>query len=77
MNKTISTLLVSILTVFTVTAKTYSLTSPDGSISVAVNVGDNVTYSVNRNGHVALENCAIAMETSVATYGVQPKVKSA
>ena len=77
MNKTISTLFVSILTVFTATAKTYSLTSPDGSISVAVNVGDNVTYSVNRNGHVALENCAIAMETSVATYGVQPKVKSA
>ena len=77
MNKIILTLLFSILTVFTVTAKTYTLTSPDGSISVEVNVAENVTYSVNRNGHVALENCAIAMETSIATYGVQPKVKSA
>ena len=74
--KTLLTLL-SVLTVFTVSAKTYSLTSPDGTISVSVNVAENVTYSVSRNGHVALENCAIAMETSVATYGAQPKVKSA
>ena len=76
MKKIVLTLLF-ILTVFTVSAKTYSLTSPDGTISVSVNVAENVTYSVSRNGHVALENCAIAMETSVATYGVQPKVKSA
>ena len=71
------TLFCGVLTVFSVTAKTYSLTSPDGTISVEVNVDDDVTYSVNRNGHIALESCAIAMETSVATYGVQPKVKSA
>ena len=77
MKKIILTLLVSILAVFTAAAKTYTLGSPDGSISVEVNVGDNVNYSVTRNGHIALENCAIAMETSVATYGVQPKVKSA
>ena len=76
MKKIVLTLLF-ILTVFTVSAKTYSLTSPDGTISVSVNVAENVTYSVSRNGHVALENCAIAMETSVATYGAQPKVKSA
>ena len=77
MKKIILTLLVSILAVFTAAAKTYTLGSPDGSISVEVNVGDNVNYSVTRNGHIALENCAIAMETSNCTYGVQPKVKSA
>lgn len=77
MKKIILTLLVSILAVFTAAAKTYTLGSPDGSISVEVNVGDNVNYSVTRNGHIALENCAIAMETSVAAYGVQPKVKNA
>ena len=77
MNKIIFMLFVSMLTVFTATAKTYTLGSPDGSITVSVNIGDNVTYSVSRNGHVALENCAIAMETSVATYGVHPKVKIA
>ena len=66
-----------LMAAFNLSAKTYSLTSPDGTISVSVNVADNVTYSVSRNGHVALENCAIAMETSVATYGAQPKVKSA
>ena len=66
-----------LLTVFALSAKTYSLISPDGSISVEVNVNDKVTYSVNRNGYVALENCAIAMETSIAAYGAQPKVKSA
>ena len=75
--KKILLILLSILAAFTLSAKTYSLTSPDGSITVSVNVGDNVTYSVNRNGHVALENCVIAMETSIANYGVQPKVKSA
>ena len=77
MKKIILTLLVSIPAVFTAAAKTYILGSPDGSISVEVNVGDNVNYSVTRNGHIALKNCAIAMETSNCTYGVQPKVKSA
>jgi len=77
MNKTIFMLLVSILTVFTATAKTYLLTSPDGTISVEVSVAENVTYSVTRNGHIALENCAIAMETSNCTYGAQPKIKIA
>ena len=67
----------SLMAAFNLSAKTYSLTSPDGTIAVSVNVADNVTYSVSRNGHVALEKCAIAMETSVATYGIQPKVKSA
>ena len=66
-----------LMAAFNLSAKTYSLTSPDGTIAVSVNVADDVTYSVSRNGHVALENCAIAMETSVATYGVQPKVKNA
>ena len=77
MKKIILTLLVSIPAVFTAAAKTYILGSPDGSIPVEVNVGDNVNYSVTRNGHIALKNCAIAMETSNCTYGVQPKVKSA
>lgn len=77
MKKIILTLLVSIPAVFTAAAKTYILGSPDGSISVEVNVGDNVNYSVTRNGYIALKNCAIAMETSNCTYGVQPKVKSA
>ena len=58
-------------------AKVYNLTSPDNSISIDVNVGENVTYSVSRNGHIALENCAIAMETSNGTLGVAPVVKSA
>ncbi|MBR5563935.1 MAG: glycoside hydrolase family 97 protein [Bacteroidales bacterium] len=58
-------------------AKVYNLTSPDSSISVEVNVAQDITYSVSRNGHIALENCAIAMETSNGTLGVAPVVKSA
>ena len=65
------------LGVISTSAKDYNLTSPDNSISVVVNVNENITYSVSRNGHIALENCVIAMETSNGTLGAMPVVKSA
>ena len=58
-------------------AKTYSLTSPDGKIGIDVNAGDCITYSVRINGDLALDNCEISMETSNGTLGLLPKVKSA
>ena len=74
---TILAIIICIFPAREISAKVYNLTSPDNSITIDVNVGENVTYSVSRNGHIALENCAIAMETSNGTLGVAPVVKSA
>ena len=74
------TILETLLCIFAaipVSAKVYSLTSPDKTITVDVNVGSDITYSVSREGNIALENCVIAMETSNGTLGAAPVVKSA
>ena len=73
---TILALIICVFSASESSAKTYSLTSPDNSIEVNVNIDGNVIYSVSRNGHAALKDCAIAIETSIATYGAEPKVKS-
>ncbi len=77
MRTTLLTLLFCIVSAFTATAKTYSVCSPDKSITIYVNVADRITYSVTRNGHSALDNCAIAMKTSNGVYGELPRVKNA
>ena len=73
------TILATLLCIFAaipVSAKVYSLTSPDKTIKVDVNVGSDITYSVSREGNIALENCTIAMETSNGTLGTSPVLKS-
>lgn len=80
MNNLLTAFLSGILCLFSATttfAKVYEISSPDNSISLKVDVSGNITYTVSRNGYVALENCSVAMETSNGMLGVSPVVRSA
>ena len=76
MKRLIFLTLVGMLVTMQLFAKSYTLVSPDKAIAVEVNVADDITYSVSRNGNVALRDCHIAMETSRGVFGHAPKVMS-
>ena len=69
-------LIFCILSIVGMEAKTYSLSSPDKTVSVKVNVAETVTYSVSRCCNTAIENCQIALETSAGVFGYSPKVNA-
>lgn len=57
--------------------KQFTLQSPDKDITIKVNVGDNLTYSVTHNGTVVLVESAIAMKLDNGTVlGEKPILKS-
>lgn len=57
--------------------KQFTLQSPDKDITIKVNVGDNLTYSVTHNGTVVLAESAIAMKLDNGTVlGEKPILKS-
>ena len=57
--------------------KQFTLQSPDKDITIKVNVGDNLTYSVTHNGTVVLAESAIAMKLDNGTVlGEKPIMKS-
>lgn len=57
--------------------KQYTVQSPDKDITLTVNVGDNLTYSVTHNGTVILAESAIAMKLDNGTVlGEKPILKS-
>ena len=57
--------------------KQYMVQSPDKDITVTVNVGDNLSYSVTHNGTVVLAESAIAMKLDNGTVlGAKPILKS-
>ena len=57
--------------------KQYTVQSPDKDITLTVNVGDNLTYSVTHNGTVVLAESAIAMKLDNGTVlGEKPILKS-
>ena len=57
--------------------KQYTVQSPDKDITVTVNVGDNLTYSVTHKGTVVLTESAIAMKLDNGTVlGAKPILKS-
>lgn len=57
--------------------KQFTLQSPDKDITIKVNVGDNLTYSVTHNGTVVLVESAIAMKLDNGTVlGEKPIMKS-
>lgn len=57
--------------------KQFTLQSPDKDITIKVNIGDNLTYSVTHNGTVVLAESAIAMKLDNGTIlGEKPILKS-
>lgn len=57
--------------------KQFTLQSPDKDITIKVNVGDNLTYSVTHNGTIVLAESAIAMKLDNGTVlGEKPILKS-
>ena len=57
--------------------KQFTLQSPDKDITIKVNIGDNLTYSVTHNGTIVLAESAIAMKLDNGTVlGEKPILKS-
>lgn len=57
--------------------KQFTLQSPDKDITIKVNVGDNLTYSVTHNGTIVLAESTIAMKLDNGTVlGEKPILKS-
>lgn len=76
----INTLLLSVMLLLSANLfaqKQFTLQSPDKDITIKVNVGDNLTYSVTHNGTVVLAESAIAMKLDNGTVlGEKPILKS-
>lgn len=70
------------LTVYSVSAamaapaagKPFSLSSPDGSLTVEVSVGENITWSVNAGGITVLAPSGISMNTEFGVWGADARV---
>lgn len=56
-------------------AKAYTLSSPDGNITVNVSLADTLSYSVSDNGRPVSEKVNAALATSKGMLGVNPKVR--
>lgn len=67
---------VTLLAIAGAHAKSYDVTSPDGKISVTVNVGSEIGYSVNVDGANVLDNGVIALTLDGRELGVRPAVAS-
>lgn len=55
--------------------KEYKLSDITGSIDVTVNVGDEITYSVSKNGECVIDDSPISMTVSDAVWGSNSKVR--
>lgn len=59
-----------------ISAKDYTLTSPNQEIVVVVSVGQRVEYTVTHNGDILLDKSAISMElTDGSVFGIRPKLQ--
>ncbi len=66
----------SLLCVSAYADKKVTLTSPDGTIGVTVNVGQNISYSVTADGNTLLTDCVLALNKDGKQLGASPKLKS-
>lgn len=56
-------------------AKTYRVTSPGNNVELTVTAGDSLTYSVKRDGRMAVENVTIALDAGGKVLGRKSAVK--
>lgn len=57
-------------------AKSYTVTSPDGRIAVNVDVSDRISYAVNLDGAVLLDDGYMSLAVGNHEFGKKPSVKS-
>lgn len=76
MKKLILTLLAAIA-VTTGYAKSYTVKSPDGKLTITVNTGEKTTWSINHGETTILLPSEIGMETSNGHYGRKVRIKNA
>ena len=57
--------------------KSYTLVSPDGKLSVSINVDNKITYTLEHDGDLLLDKSAVSMSFTDGTSfnGVQPVKK--
>lgn len=55
--------------------KPIELKSPNGEISLTINIADKISYSVMYNNDALLNNCTLQMELENETLGASPKLK--
>lgn len=62
------------MTILTYAQKTYTLSSPDGTITVNVKVSDKISYDIACDGDVILQNGVLQMQVGDQVLGARPKV---
>lgn len=55
----------------------FTLSSPDGKITVDIDLGERVTYAVRHDGDLLLAPSAVSMTLDKGQYGVNPKLRNA
>lgn len=76
MKKLILTLLAAIVVTISY-AKSYTVKSPDGKLTITVNTGEKTTWSINHGETTILLPSEIGMETSNGHYGRKVRIKNA
>ena len=77
MKKTLLSILLFALSIFALSAKSYTVTSPDGHLTLTIDVSDKVTYTVKAGDAMLVAPSAIALELEDGTLlGNNPKVAS-
>ena len=67
--------LISVLFVNLASAQNYEVVSPKGDLELSISIGDEILYTVQKNGNTVLENNTLALTISGRTLGEKPKVK--
>lgn len=75
MKKLILTLLAAIVVTISY-AKSYTVKSPDGKLTITVNTGEKTTWSINHGETTILLPSEIGMETSNGHYGRKVRIKN-
>lgn len=55
-------------------AKVIDLKSPNGELSLSVNLSDRISYQISANGNVLLDSCYLQMNLSDTEIGKNPKL---
>jgi len=56
-------------------AKTVEVVSPGGRLHLAVEVADEIRFTLRAGDEVLLRSCAVALETTDGTWGVAPRLR--
>jgi len=76
MKKTLLILLSAMISAGAQADKNVTLSSPDGTIGVSVNVGKKISYTVTADNNPILTDCVLALQMGDKNLGVNAKLKN-